>query len=210
MASTDSRRRALFDELAEEWDDTTTHDPAKLERIAGLLTLKAGQHVLDAGCGTGVMIPHLRRRLGGSGTVTALDFSGRMIAVARGKYPPEDNPDVRFVVGDVEGLTSDREFDAIVCYSCFPHFFDKPAAVRTLAAALKEGGRLVIAHSQSRRAINDLHRGADEALRGDYLPPVREIAGMMRSAGLRVTGSVDDGEMFAVRAERPPARGSDG
>jgi len=205
MTSMGSRRRDLFDELAEEWDGATSHDPVKLEYIAGLLALEAGQHVLDAGCGTGVMIPHLRRHLGGSGIITALDFSGRMLAVAEAKYPPADNPDVRFVVRDVNGMASDREFDAILCYSCFPHFPDQPAAVKTLAAALKEGGRLVIAHSQSRRAINDLHREAGGILRGDYLPTVAEITGMMGSAGLRVTGSVDDEELFAVRAERPSA-----
>ncbi|MCX7021285.1 MAG: methyltransferase domain-containing protein [bacterium] len=205
MAPTDSRRRGVFDALAEGWDDATSHDPVKLERIADFLSLKPGQQVLDAGCGTGVMIPFLRRRLGGSGAITALDFSLRMIAVAKGKYPPADNPDIKFVVQDVIGMASDREFDAIICYSCFPHFPDQAAVVRTLAAALKEGGRLVIAHSQSRRAINDLHRVAGELMRGDYLPTVPEITGMMESAGLRVTGSVDDEELFVVRAERPSA-----
>lgn|GEM_PF-5172174 len=74
-----------------------------------------------------------------------------------------------------------------------------------LAAALKAGGRLVVARSQSRRAINDLHREAGGVLREDYLPAVPEITGMMESAGLRVTASVDDDGLFAVRAVRPSA-----
>jgi len=128
-----------------------------------------------------------------------------MLAVARAKYPPAENPDIRFVVRDVAEMASDREFDAILCYSCFPHFRDRPAAVGILAAALKAGGRLVVAHSQSRRAINDLHREAGGVLREDHLPTVAEITAMMESAGLRVTGSVDDDGLFAVRAVRPSA-----
>src|SRR5262245_10534095 len=44
---------------------------------------RAGERVLDLGCGTGVAAREAARRLGGSGSVTALDSSPNMLAVAR-------------------------------------------------------------------------------------------------------------------------------
>jgi demethylmenaquinone methyltransferase/2-methoxy-6-polyprenyl-1,4-benzoquinol methylase len=197
-----SRQAEFFDERAETWDEGTYHDPEKLVRILGLLDLRPGDSVLDVGTGTGVMIPSLLRYIRDGGRIVAVDFSKNMIAVARRKFPKDRYPNVSFVVQDVNDMPMKAEFDAILLYSCFPHLLDQPASIRHMAKGLKSGGRLMVAHSESRDAINELHKDEEGGVQEEYLPPLREIEGMMRSAGLKVVVRVDTDEMFVVAGDK--------
>ncbi len=198
----DSRKGEYFDRLAEEWDAQNPHDPQKLEYIVGLLGSGHGQAVLDVGTGTGVLIPYLLEAVGSSGSVVAVDYSAAMIAVARQKYPQDMYPNVRFEVRDVDEMPMDEEYDGILCYSCFPHFNDRQATVMHLAAGLKRQGKLMIAHSESREAINKLHRESSEDVRHDLLPPMIEIRRMMQRAGLKPLREIDDSTAFIIIAGR--------
>jgi ubiquinone/menaquinone biosynthesis C-methylase UbiE len=66
-----------FNNAAETWDSKfqTPKLLSFLEKLVLQFNLKRGQHVLDVGTGTGVLIPYLTKVLGPSGSVTALDFS---------------------------------------------------------------------------------------------------------------------------------------
>ena len=192
-----------FDGLAEEWDVQNRHDPQKLEQIMGLLELRGGQTVLDVGTGTGVLIPYLLESVGSSGFVTAVDYSAKMIEVARLKCPRDKFPNLRFEVKDINDHPVHGQYDAIVCYSCFPHFEDQQATISHLAAGLAAHGKLMIAHSESREAINMLHRESSENLHHDYLPAMSEISQMLQAAGLEVTKKMDTSSLFLIIAEKP-------
>jgi demethylmenaquinone methyltransferase/2-methoxy-6-polyprenyl-1,4-benzoquinol methylase len=195
-----------FDGLAKEWDAQNPHDPRKLEYIAGLLELRAGQAVLDVGSGTGVMIPYLLQSVGISGSVEAVDFSQKMVDAARLKYPRDKYPNVTFHPQDVNDMHMRGEYDVVLCYSCFPHFEDQQATIRHLAAGLKARGRMVIAHSESRKAINRLHMESSGDISHDFLPPMRQIRQMMQTVGLKVTKEIDISSIFLIIAEKPPPR----
>ena len=201
MDHPDLRGKEFFDELADTWDDETHHDPAKLKLISGALRLSPGATVLDVGTGTGVMVPYLLEHVGKSGTIVAVDHSEKMIAVARRKFPHEVYPNVKFVVADVKRLPMRDEYDGILCYSCFPHFRHPWATVEHLTAGLKRNGRLVIAHSESRDTINELHRGLGAL--DESLPPMDEMRRRMEDIGLWVVEHVDSDEMFMIVAEKP-------
>lgn len=188
--------RAYFNAIAEKWDGMISHNEHKIRSILDMAGLRKGFRVLDAGTGTGILIPFLHSYVGNSGSVTAVDIAERMIEIARNKYGSEN---VRFAAGDVlEADLPEGYFDCVMCYSMFPHFEDKRAAVQKLARYLKKAGKLVICHSQSREAINNLHGGMSGPVRNDNLPPADVLKEYFDSAALEATSTVDNEEMFVI------------
>ncbi len=196
-----SYKKTFFDEIAKEWDDIVSHDRTKLDSIIKILSLCPGQTVLDIGTGTGVTIPYIHRYITEKGRIFALDYSANMINVAKSKHPPDKYPNVEFLIEDVNDILPKNEYDAIVCYSCFPHFADQRAVIQHLSRSLRKKGKLMIAHSQSRDEINKLHRGEEEAVCDDHLPPMSEIREMVVSAELEVIEEIDNDEMFVMVAQ---------
>ncbi len=189
------KQREFFDEHASQWDSMNHHEDDKMLYIVGLLGLRGDERILDAGTGTGIMIPYYLERIG-SGKVTAVDFSPRMIEEASGKYPPSER--LEYLVSDVCCLEPSGSFDLAVCYSCFPHFPDPRKAISSLAGTLRTGGRLVIAHSSSKDHINDVHRCGGEEISNDYLPDADVMAELFAEQGLETVFSRDDEDYYIV------------
>lgn len=186
---------AFFDRLAPQWDaDMIRHD----DIIASILDgagVKAGVHVLDVACGTGVLIPdYLARNVA---SVTAVDISSEMIRIAREKFP-QDN--VRFLCGDVETLKPNREYDCIMVYNAFPHFPDPENLIRVLSGMLKPGGTLTVAHGMSRAQIDRHHEGvASKVSRGlIHEDSLAEIF----SQHLSVTVKISNDRMYQVTGRK--------
>ncbi len=133
------------------WDFAALTYYRVLDRFSGRLNalaieklqLKPGEAVLDIGCGTGALIPALVEAVGPQGRVVAMDFSPRMVAIARkraGKWP---NVEVR----QADACDTDHgagEFDAAVALGAFSAMPDVPAAIMNAADALRPGGRLFV------------------------------------------------------------------
>ncbi len=188
--------REFFNEVADKWDQMCNHDEAKLKYIARAAGISQGDCILDVGTGTGAMIPYIHEMIGDEGEITAIDLAEKMLEVAKQKYPFNN---VHFVLGDIyDAALPKNHFDVIMCYSVFPHFQDKPTVISRMAGLLKPGGRLVIAHSQSRRAINELHAESSDAVNSDDLPEADVIEGFMKEAGLEPVFAEDNDEMFIV------------
>jgi demethylmenaquinone methyltransferase/2-methoxy-6-polyprenyl-1,4-benzoquinol methylase len=196
------KQRDFFDQRAGVWDHITVHDPLKVERIASLLELKGDEAIMDVGTGTGVMIPYYEKRLT-SGRVTAIDYSEKMIERCREKFPQEEHPKVAFRVLDLYQADYGPEFDLVVCYSCFPHFPDPQKAIMRLAGCLREGGRLIVAHSSSKEHINKVHEEGGAEICTDFLPESGVMSEMMARAGLRTYFEQDDQDYYIVMARRP-------
>ncbi len=147
---------AFFDRCAPSWDDTMIKSDEIIGKILDNAEVSEGMDILDVACGTGVMFPYYLDRKVAS--VTGIDISPEMAKIAAGKYAGLDN--VRVICGDVEDYSFDRKFDRIVVYNAFPHFPNPKRLIATLADLLKDGGRLTIAHGQSREAIDGHHHGS--------------------------------------------------
>lgn len=185
---------SYFNSLADQWDSMCHHDPAILGELLRRIEIRPGEAVLDVGCGTGVLTPYLSSLAGPSGAVTGIDLAEQMIALARRKHGALAS----FIVGDVMAMPPVEGFDVVMCYSAFPHFADQPGAIEHMSRLLKRGGRLAVCHSQSRRAINDRHASAADAVRSDVLPPATEVAAWMTRAGLTVFEQEDSDRLYLV------------
>jgi len=189
------KQKEFFDERAEGWDKMSIHDTEKVSMIADIIGIRPGDNILDVGTGTGVMIPYYLDRMSG-GHVTAVDFSPKMIEVAKSKNPPSDM--LSYMILDIYDLDETKCYDKIVCYSCFPHFPDPLKAIRVMARALKDGGELVIAHSSSKEHINHVHSTGGEEIQLDYLPDADVMSEIYEACGLQVTMSRDNDEYYIV------------
>ncbi|MGI6004343.1 MAG: class I SAM-dependent methyltransferase [Christensenellales bacterium] len=156
--------RDYFNHLAECWDEITCHAPDKLAAVVSLSGIKAGHRVLDIGCGTGVMTPWILAKE--PGTLVGLDLAENMIQCAGRRFSDRR---LQYVAADLYQYEG-GPFDVAMIYSAYPHFTDKDAFFEKVAALLAPGGRMMIAHSQSRQVINGRHDGMRTALSRPLLP----------------------------------------
>lgn len=145
----------FFDRCAPNWDADMIKNDAIIGAILDNAEVGSGMNVLDVACGTGVMFPYYLDRQVAS--VTGIDISPEMAKIAAGKFSQDSRVEV--LCGDVETTDFGRKFDRIVVYNAFPHFPDPQRLIAGLSKLLKEGGRLTIAHGQSREAIDGHHAG---------------------------------------------------
>lgn len=157
MAQTD-RIRAFFDTLAPHWDENNQHDGRVISALLTAAACPTGGRILDVACGTGVLLPFLLELE--PEALHAIDLSPEMAAMAAAKHH-----DPRLTVACADFYTYGcGPFDLITVYSAYPHFFDKTDFAKQAARLLRPGGRLVIAHSQSKEAINARHSGGAESV----------------------------------------------
>ena len=114
---------------------------------AALVGLPAGApHLLILGGGTGwVLAEVLRRRP--TATVLYLEASPRMLARARARLHPAQRMQVEFRHGTQEALAPDETFDAVLTFFVLDCIAapELPAALDRLRAALRPGGRWLLA-----------------------------------------------------------------
>lgn len=139
-----ARVRAMFDSIAARYDVanslmTLGQDRRWRRRTArAAINGRRGVVVLDCACGTGSLSVALCRA--GALRVVGIDFSARMIAVARAKHPA-----VEFIEGDVLRLPfEDAEFDAVTIGFGLRNLPDADAGIREMSRVLQPGGRLVV------------------------------------------------------------------
>lgn len=194
-------RTGFFDSHAPQWDACRPADlPQRLERVVRETGIAPGAHVLDLGCGTGVLIPHILPRLGASGRITALDLSGEMLRMAREKG---FDGRVSLIQADAQRLPFlDASFDALFCNAALPHFSDRRVALREMARVLRPGGLLAISHPIGRGAVNRLHQSTGGAVGEDRVPPAGALSAWLNEAAIAGTLAVDEAEFYLVVGRR--------
>ena len=105
---------------------------------------KAGERVLDLGCGTGIVARQVAPRLGGRGTVTAMDPSANMLTVARA-IAARDRLNIEWQEGRAEALPfADASFDLVLSQFALMFFDDRPRALAEVHRVLAPSGRLAL------------------------------------------------------------------
>lgn len=181
----------FFDRLAPHWDEGGTPSREIVRIILDNAVVTPGKRVLDAACGTGVMIPFYLDR--GADSVIGCDLSPKMADIARQKFPQEN---VRIICGDVEETDFGEKFDCIVIYNALPHFNDPARLIGRLSTLLNPGGILTVAHGACRAEINSHHQ-AHAARVSRELMDANELADIFART-LHVTNLISDDKMYLV------------
>lgn len=137
------REVALHRDLAKEYELRYGREFARRyqrhwnEVLIGLVPADA-RSVLDAGCGTGVLLEQLVERFE---HVTGLDLSPEMLA----RVPPEVAARAALLCAPLESVElPDHSFDAVICRGVLHHLPDIDAGLARLARLLRPGGSLVL------------------------------------------------------------------
>lgn len=184
---------SFFDERAARWDDRLVRDEEVIAAILDNGGIQAGRHVLDVGCGTGVLFPdYLKRQVA---SLTAIDISPEMVRIARQKFPS-----VEVLCGDAQTFSFDRYFDAVMIYNAFPHFSDPSALIETMAKCIPSGGRLSVAHGMSRAKLLTHHSGVAHDV---SLPlPDKGALAELFAPWFEVDVTISDDRMYQVSGVR--------
>jgi arsenite methyltransferase len=111
--------------------------------VSEALGAQPGECVLDVGCGPGFYVTELLDQVGSGGSVTGVDVSRAMLAVAAKRA--EGHGNVTFYEADATSLpVSDGTFDAAVSVQALEYVPDVTAALREIHRALRPDGRVVI------------------------------------------------------------------
>jgi demethylmenaquinone methyltransferase/2-methoxy-6-polyprenyl-1,4-benzoquinol methylase len=169
-------------------------------RAADLAHVGPGSRALDVATGTGDLAIELAGR---GATVVGLDFSERMLELARAKAPG-----IEFVQGNALELAyPDASFDAVTVGFGARNFSDLDRGLRELARVTRPGGRVVILEITSPqrpplswffrlwfdRAVPALGRLAGDSDAYSYLPSsVRRFPGPAELAAKLVAAGLED------------------
>lgn len=152
-----------------------------------LLQPQAGERILDVGCGTGQLTAQVAQS---GATVVGLDLNEAMLEQARSNYP-----DLEFILGNAANFRVQEPFDAVFSNAALHWVLDAEGAVRSMAAALKPGGRLVL-EMGGRGNVQTLLEAASYALvalgYGNrfrnpwYFPSIPSYSALLEKHGLQV------------------------
>lgn len=189
------KEHIYFENYADTWDRDRKENPEKLQFLLNLARIQAGASVLDAGCGTGVLLPYISRVVGEGGTVTGLDYSRQMLDKARKKF--SDLPGLSLVEGDVLKYDlPEQAYDAVVCLNFYPHISSRSRDfVKKMRRSLKDGGSLIVMHDMGRQQVNRIH---DDRADRRLLPPADMLAADLVGGGFTLSAAVDWDDLYFV------------
>lgn len=187
-------QRDFFDNIAKEWDNIIEVNEEKINTLLSKLDIKENERVLDVGTGTGALIPFIKK-LNKNGYIRGVDLSNGMIEVARKKY--KHIPNLDFEIIDVENEVIKEKYNKIILYSMFPHLENKTKTIKTLVKNnLSENGKLMIAHSNSREFLNNMHKEKDEAVSEARLIPIDNQVKLFEDIELNVVEAFENDQMY--------------
>ena len=188
-------------------------DGGELERDQelGVLGLRAGQRVLDVGCGLGDDVLTLARTAGATGAAIGIDTNGEFIWRARRRAAASGSR-ATFVRADAHALPFvDGTFDAVRCERTLQHVEDPAAVLHEMARVLRPGGVVAVSEPDWSTLVIDVEprpvtQRVVEAFRGLIRNPRvgGEAVRLMAGAGLDVMSAA--GDSLVIRDARAARR----
>ena len=200
IVNADPAELAKFSELAHRWWDPESEfrplhqiNPLRLGWIDGLARLQ-DQHVLDVGCGGGILADAMARK---GAQVTGIDLSTKALRVAQLHALEASTPHIRYREVSAEALAQEQpeSFDIVTCMEMLEHVPDPASVVRACATLVRPGGwvffstihrnpkAFLFAIVGAEYLLKLLPRGTHEYAR--FIRP-SELAAFARAAGLEI------------------------
>jgi len=147
--SADAKLQQEFNRLAAagEGEKMQRHHLNITEKTLRLMNLRAGERVLDLGCGSGWATRLVARLVGegpeGFGQVVGIDVSDEMVRLAREASKEFEN--ILYVQGSAEKIPWEENFfDKVLSVESFYYYADQDRALMELFRVMAPRGRLFI------------------------------------------------------------------
>ncbi|MFJ4080656.1 class I SAM-dependent methyltransferase [Streptomyces iakyrus] len=197
MSDEQTRVQEFFTARAADWDSRFPDDGPAYAAAVAELGLRAGDRVLDAGCGTGRALPPLRAAVGASGVVLGADLTPAMLreAVRAGR-----DRDALLLLTDVAALPlRSRSLDAVFGAGLISHLESPAENLRELARVVRPGGVLALFHPIGRAALAARH---GRSITSDDLRAEPNLRPLLAGSGWRLASYVDEDARFLALAVR--------
>jgi SAM-dependent methyltransferase len=172
-----------------------------------LVSLAAGEVVVDLGSGAGIDCFLAAQRVGPEGRVIGVDMTHEMLERSRRTAAEAGFANVEFRLGEIENLpVADRTADVVISNCVINLSTDKPRVFREALRVLKPGGRLMVSDLVLERPLPESVRRSVEAYAGcisgallkqEYLEAIR-AAGFV---GVEIVGESG----YAIGSSNPDA-----
>lgn len=160
---------------------------APFDDLAALIAVRAGQRVIDLGCGSGELTARLAALLPGS-DVLGIDSSPEMLARARA----HERAGLRFALASMEDAAG--EWDLVFSHAALQWVPDHAALLPRWLATLRPGGQIVLQMASDhdlpgRVLLRDtaadapFARALDGWRRPAHVLPLHDYAGLLFAAG---------------------------
>jgi SAM-dependent methyltransferase len=117
-----------------------------VDALVDRAALRAGEHVLDLGTGTGAVAKRAAAIVGPGARIVGVDISPEMLALARHSADSLGLRNLTLLEGRAEAIpTDDATFDVVLACLSMMYVIDRDAAARQIARVLRPGGRFVAA-----------------------------------------------------------------
>ncbi|MGW2933427.1 class I SAM-dependent methyltransferase [Streptomyces sp. NPDC001156] len=197
MSDDHTHVQEFFGARAADWDTRFPDDGPAYAAAVDALGLREGDHVLDAGCGTGRALTPLRAAVGRSGVVLGADLTPAMLeaAVRAGR-----NRDGVLLLADVATLPLRTEsLDAVFAAGLIAHLPHPAENLRELARVVRPGGLLALFHPIGRAA---LAARQGRQITPDDLRAEPNLGPVLAGSGWRMTSYADEDARFLALAVR--------
>jgi predicted methyltransferase len=149
------------------------------------LDLKAGNVVVDLGCGSGYFTLKLSSPVGGSGRVIAEDIRALPLAFLWIRAAGRREHNVKVVVGGIADPHLPNNVDAVLISNTYHEFADAHSILVHVHQSLAPGGRLVIIDREPKSTPGQA------ALNGEHEVSADQVQGALRETDFQIVSRDD-------------------
>jgi demethylmenaquinone methyltransferase/2-methoxy-6-polyprenyl-1,4-benzoquinol methylase len=192
----------FFDTQANTWHDHISN--IDIERLYQIFLNKIPilkKPALDAGCGTGILLPILFKLNMKLFPVYELDLSLKMLIKNREYHKHQF--EAEYTQADVKDLPfQPNYFNTILSFASFAHFQSKDRVIDEFWRVLNSDGILVILHLMGHDNLNQMHKRVGNEVMNDLLPPINKLASKLEQKKFRIIDTEDNEDIFLLIARK--------